>query len=158
MSLQGHYQNAYVTHDLDRATARIAERHGASGFHAFDAQMILRTPAGEEPAHMRVALGWVGALQIELIQPVSGAVDAYAAYLPADGSDPSLRLHHIAVRRDDLEAMRQEIRSSSLPLVFESEAAGLVCALLDARESLGHYLEYVWATPEGWNLVGWPQP
>jgi hypothetical protein len=54
--------------------------------------------------------------------------------------------------------MRQEIRSSSLPLVFESEAAGLVCALLDARESLGHYLEYVWATPEGWNLVGWPQP
>lgn len=157
MSLQGHYQNAYVTHDLDRAMARVAERHGVSGFQAFDAKMILRTAAGEQPAHMRVALGWVGALQIELIQPVSGCVEAYAAWLPADRADPAPRLHHVAVRRDDPDAMRREIRASGFPLVFESEAAGLACALLDARESLGHYLEYVCATPEGWKLVGWPQ-
>lgn len=156
MSLRRHYQNAYVTHDLDRAVARIARQHGVSGFQAFDAEMILRTPGGEKPARMRVALGWVGPLQIELIQPMSGYVDPYAAYLPADAADPVPRLHHIAVRRDDLDAMRREIAASGLPVIFESEAAGLVCALLDARESLGHYLEYVWATPDGWKMVGWP--
>lgn len=158
MSLQGHYQNAYVVHDLDRAMELIAERHNVNGFHAIDAQMVLRTPAGEKPAHFRVALGWVGALQIELIQPISGYVDAYTAYLPADKSDPSPRLHHVAVRRDDLGAMREEIERLRLPKVFEGEGPGLVCALLDARASLGHYLEYVWATPEGWEMVGWPRP
>lgn len=28
---------------------------------------------------------------------------------------------------------------------------------LDARESLGHYFEYVWASPEGWGMIGWPE-
>jgi hypothetical protein len=158
MSLFGLYQNAYVARDLGRAMDLMSVRHGIDGFLSFDAQMTLRTGSGEKPAHFRVALGWVGGLQIELIQPVSGFVEAYADYLPADPSDLSPRLHHVAVRRNDLEAMRREIESSGLPVVFESEGAGLACALLDARESLGHYLEYVWATPEGWKMVGWPEP
>ena len=157
MSLQGHYQNAYVAHDLDRAMELISGRHGVDRFLTFDADMALKTPGGEKPAHFRVALGWAGPLQIELIQPVSGHVEAYAAYLPADRADPSPRLHHVAVRRDDLDAMRREIQAAGSPLVFESEGPGLVCALLDARASLGHYLEYVWATREGWEMVGWPR-
>ena len=107
MSLQGHYQNAYVAHDLDRAMELISGRHGVDRFLTFDADMALKTPGGEKPAHFRVALGWAGPLQIELIQPVSGHVEAYAAYLPADRADPSPRLHHVAVRRDDLDAMRR---------------------------------------------------
>lgn len=158
MSLQGHYQNAYVSHDLDRAMERIAKRHSVTGFNPIDVPMILKTPSGERPAHFRVALGWAGPLQIELIQPVSGYVDAYTAYLPADKLDPSPRLHHVAVRRNDLAAMRQEIERLRLPIVFEGESPDLFCALLDARETLGHYLEYVWATPVGWEMVGWPGP
>ena len=157
MSLQGHYQNAYVTHDLDRAMQLMTARHGVDRFLTFDAPMVLKTPGGEKPADFRVALAWVGGLQIELIQPVAGHVDAYAAYLPADRADASPRLHHIAVRRDDLDAMREEIAGLGCPLVFDADGPGLVCALVDARASLGHYLEYVWATPEGWEMVGWPR-
>lgn len=156
MSLKGHYQNAYVTHDLDKAIRLLGERHGLTGFWPIEADFALRTPDGEESARMRVALGWVDRLQIELIQPVSGFVETYSAYLPADEADALPRLHHVAVRRDDLAAMRAEVAGLAAPVVFEGEGPGIQYVLLDARESLGHYLEYVWATPEGWAMVGWP--
>jgi len=53
--------------------------------------------------------------------------------------------------------MRAEIAELGLPLAFEGEVPGLVFIYLDARESLGHYLEYVWASAEGWDMIGWPK-
>jgi hypothetical protein len=60
------------------------------------------------------------------------------------------------VRRDDLAAMRAEIAQLNLPLAFEGEVPGLTYIYLDTRATLGHYLEYVWASPEGWQMIGWP--
>lgn len=157
MALHGHYQNAYVVRDLDEAIRRLGEHHGVEGFAALEADFLLKTPTGERSARMRVALGWAGRLQIELIQPISGDVDIYSAYLPADPGDATPRLHHVAVRRDDLAAMRAEIAGLKFPVVFEGEGPGIEYVLLDARESLGHYLEYVWATPDGWTMLGWPE-
>ena len=65
--------------------------------------------------------------------------------------------YHIAVRRDDLDAMRAEIDRLGVPVAFEGEVPGLVFIYLDARESLGHCLEYVWASPEGGEMIGWPK-
>jgi hypothetical protein len=157
MFLRGHYQNAYVTHDLDRAMALLTERYGVGDYIVFEPDMMLKTPSGVKPSKVRAALAWAGGLQLELIQPVSGFLDHYLPYLPADAADPVPRLHHIAVRRDDLDAMRAEIDQLGLPLAFEGEVPGLVFIYLDARESLGHFLEYVWATPEGWEMIGWPK-
>jgi hypothetical protein len=157
MFLRGHYQNAYVTHDLDRAMDLVRERFGVGDYIVFEPDMILKTPSGDKPAKVRAALGWAGGLQIELIQPVSGLIDHYLPYLPQDKSDPVPRFHHIAVRRDDLGAMREEIAQLGLPLVFEGEVPGLVYIYLDARQTLGHYFEYIWATPEGWEMIGWPK-
>ena len=80
----------------------------------------------------------------------------YAAYLPENEADAAPRLHHVAVRREDLDAMRAEIAQLAAPVVFEGEGPSIQYVLVDARKSLGHYLEYVWATPEGWAMVGWP--
>jgi hypothetical protein len=157
MYLQGHYQNAYVTHDLDRAMERVSDRYGVGDWIVFEPDMILKTPAGEKPSKVRAALAWAGGLQLELIQPVSGHLDHYLPFLPADRTDPSPRFHHMAVRRDDEAAMRQEIERLGLPLAFEGAVPGLVFIYLDARESLGHFFEYVWATPEGWDMIGWPK-
>lgn len=156
MSLRAHYQNAYVTRDLDKAIQALSEVHGVQGFWPIEADFSLKTPDGEKSARMRVALGWVDKLQIELIQPLSGFTEIYSAYLPEDEADATLRLHHVAVRREDLDAMRAEIAQLDAPVVFEGEGAGIQYVLVDARKSLGHYLEYVWATPEGWTMVGWP--
>jgi hypothetical protein len=61
------------------------------------------------------------------------------------------------MRRDDEAAMRAEIAKLGLPLAFEGAVPGLVFIYLDARESLGHFFEYIWATPEGWEMQGWPK-
>jgi len=157
MFLQGHYQNAYVTHDLDRAIELVNRRYGTRDWIVFEPDMILRTPDGDKPSSVRAALAWAGGLQLELIQPTRGWHEHYLPFLPTDTSSPVPRFHHIAVRRDDLDAMREEIDRLGLPLAFEGEVPGLVYVYLDARESLGHYLEYVWATPEGWDMIGWPE-
>jgi hypothetical protein len=157
MFMRGHYQNAYVTHDLDKAMQVISDRYGKIDWIVFAPDMNLRTPQGEKPSSVKAALGWAGGLQLELIQPGAGFQDHYLPFLPADKSDPSPRFHHIAVRRDDLDAMRAEIEQLGLPVAFEGEVPGLVYIYLDARASLGHYFEYVWASPEGWEMIGWPE-
>jgi hypothetical protein len=156
MFLQGHYQNAYVTHDLDKVMEGLSQRYALKDYIVFEPEMVLKTPQGDWPASVRAALVWVGGLQIELIQPRTGFQDHYLPFLPADRSDPTPRFHHMAVRRDDLAAMRAEIAQLNLPLAFEGEVPGLTYIYLDARATLGHYLEYVWASPEGWQMIGWP--
>ena len=157
MYLKGHYQNAYVTHDLDRAIAGIEGRYGKTEWIVFEPDMVLQTPDGPKAASLRAALGWYGGLQLELIQPTKGWSAHYDPYLPVDRSDATPRFHHIAVRRDNLAAMRDELARLGLPLAFEGEVPdAMVYTYLDARASLGHYLEFVWATPEGWAMQGWP--
>jgi glyoxalase/bleomycin resistance protein/dioxygenase superfamily protein len=157
MFLRGHYQNAYVTHDLDAAMDLLTKRYGLKDYIVFEPDMILKTPQGDKASSVRAALAWDGGLNIELIQPVSGHLDHYLPFLPKDKNDPTPRFHHVAVRRDDEQAMREEIDRLGLPLAFEGQVPGLIFIYLDARESLGHYFEYIWATPEMWTATGWPE-
>ncbi len=157
MYLAGHYQNAYLTRDLDRSIDLIDTRFGKADWIVFEPDMVLKTPDGTREASVKAALGWYGGYQVELIEPTRGWNQHYVDFMP-EGPDPALpRFHHVAVRRDDLDAMRREIAALGLPLAFEGEVPGLVFVYLDARQTLGHYLEYVWATPEGWAMQGWPE-
>jgi len=157
MFLEGHYQNAYVTHDLDQAMAELDGRYGEIEWIRFDPEMTLKTPSGDKEASLRVAVGWAGGLNLELIQPVSGWYEAYAPFLPADKSDPTPHFHHIAMRREDEDAMRAEIAELGLPLAFEGGMPGLTFIYLDGRESLGHYLEFVWGDANFWASQAWPK-
>jgi hypothetical protein len=163
MFLRGHMQNAYVTHDLDRAMELVGNRFGVEKFDRFNPDMVVKTPAGEKPMVSRVASYWAGGLNIEIIEPVSGYVDHYVTMLPADRKDATPRFHHVSLRRDDEAAMRDEIARLGLPLAFEGPVSikdpipSLVFVYLDGRQSLGHYVEYTWKSPEAWKFVGWPE-
>lgn len=157
MFLQGHYQNAYVTHDLDRAKDMLSQRYGVNDYVGFEMELPVRTPEAERTLRVKVACAWVGSLQIELIEPVSGAVEPYLPYLPADKSDATPRFHHISLRRDDYDAMQAEIAQLGLPFVCEGGIPDLLYTYLDGRSTFGHYVEYVWATPAGWQMIGWPE-
>ncbi len=163
MFLRGHMQNAYVTHDIDRAVELVGSRFGIDEFDRFEPQMTVNTPLGERPLTTRVASAWVGGLNIELIEPRSGYIDHYLALLPKDRTDPVPRFHHISLRRDDEAEMREEIARLGLPLAFEGPLSikgpipSLVFVYLDARQTLGHYVEFTWKSPEAWKLVGWPE-
>ncbi|MGE3691471.1 MAG: VOC family protein [Novosphingobium sp.] len=163
MFLTGHMQNAYVTHDLDKAMEIVGNRFGIEKFDRFDPDMTILTPKGIQPMANRVASYWAGGLNIEIIQPVSGYVDDYVAMLPADKTDAVPRFHHISLRRDDEAQMRDEIARLGLPLAFEGPVSikdaipSLVFIYLDGRESLGHYVEFTWKSLEAWEFVGWPK-
>lgn len=157
MFFKGHYQNAYVTRDLDKAMALLTTRYGLSNYIVFEPDMVLKTPEGDRQASVRAALAWAGGLQFELIEPGAGYQDHYLPFLPDGPADPTPRFHHAAVRRDDLAAMREEIARLGLDVAFEGAVPGLVFVYLDARAIFGHYLEYVWASPEGWEMIGWPR-
>ncbi|MCB2080107.1 MAG: VOC family protein [Novosphingobium sp.] len=156
MSLHGFFQNAYVTHDLDRAIDLCAGTTGIGDFAAADFELQLRTPSGDRPIQLRVATAWIGALQIELIQPVAGHVDPYVGGLPADTGDFTPRFHHVAVRRDDPEALADEIARMGLPIVFETGGSGISSTFVDAGKRMGHPIEFVCANPDGWAMLGWP--
>jgi glyoxalase/bleomycin resistance protein/dioxygenase superfamily protein len=163
MFLRGHMQNAYVTHDLDRAMEMVGDRFGVEKFDRFDPEMVVNTLSGEQPLVTRVASFWAGGLNVEIIEPVSGYVDHYMTMLPDDRSDATPRFHHISLRRDDEAAMREEIAQLGLPLAFEGPRAiknpipSLVFIYLDGRQTLGHYVEFTWKSAEGWKFVGWPE-
>jgi hypothetical protein len=163
MFLRGHFQNAYVTHNLDKAMEIVSERFGVERFDRFDPDMVVKTQAGHQPLVCRVASYWAGGLNIEIIEPVSGWVDHYAAMLPADRTDAVPRFHHISLRREDEVAMREEIARLGLPLAFEGPVSikvaipSLIFVYLDGRASLGHFVEFTWKSPEAWTYVGWPQ-
>lgn len=163
MFLKGHMQNAYVTHDLDKAMEIVGNRFGIDKFDRFDPEMTVKTLDGEKPLSTRVASCWAGGLNIEIIEPTGGYVDHYVSMLPADRSDAVPRFHHISLRRDDEAAMRDEIARLGLPLAFEgplsikSAIPSLVFIYLDGRAALGHYVEFTWKSPEAWKYVGWPE-
>ena len=163
MFIKGHMQNAYVTHDLDKAMEIVGNRFGIEKFDRYDPDMTVLTPEGERPMVNRVASYWAGGLNIEIIEPVSGAVEHYRTMLPDDANDAVPRFHHISLRRDDETAMREEIAQLDLPLAFEGPLSikdaipSLVFVYLDGRASIGHYVEFTWKSPEAWEFVGWPE-
>ncbi|MDE2302932.1 MAG: VOC family protein [Sphingomonadales bacterium] len=156
MALRGFFQNAYVTRNLDRAVALWSSTLGCGGFAAMDFELCLRTAQGDRPVQLRVATAWIGALQVELIEPVSGHVAPYLQGLPADRTDFVPRFHHVAVRREDAGALRREVAALGLPIVFETSGNGIASTLVDASARLGHPIEFVCADAAGWELLGWP--
>jgi hypothetical protein len=157
MFLHGHMQNAYVTHDLDKAMEIVADRFGVEKFDRFDPDMTVNTPIGPQPMVNRVASYWAGGLNIEIIQPVSGYIEHYLSMLPADKTDAVPRFHHISLRRDDYAEMQAEIARLGLPFVCEGGIPDLLYTYLDGRSTFGHFVEYVWASEAGWKMIGWPE-
>ncbi|KAA9145840.1 hypothetical protein F6B41_13915 [Microbacterium lushaniae] len=61
-----------------------------------------------------------------------------------------MTLHHIAMRSDDLDEVREQHAQLGLPSVMEGAFKAARFMYVDARQTLGHYLEYVSAPPEYW--------
>ena len=156
MRFHNHFQNAYVTHDLEKAIELMEKRYGVRGLVPVDLEIDIGTPAGPNKLVMRLAYAWTGRTQVELIQPQSGWIQHYVDSLPKDKTDHRPQFNHVAMRRDDPDAMLSEIDSLNLPIVMDGSVDGLRFIYVDARRELGHILEYVWTSAEFWTFLGWP--
>ena len=150
LGLKGHFQNAYVVRDIDRACAMLRTRHAIGEFIRFDAQFEARGFWGRGPHRMKIALAWIDQLQIELIESVTDPGMLYGPQPVSEG----LQFHHVGFRVTDWDRFRHAIDADGLPVAMEGAVDGCRFLYVDARDSLGHYLEYVWLTPAMWAANG----
>lgn len=146
-----HFQNAYITRDIGKAIAALKARGAIEDATSFEVTVEVNTPKGRGLATNKLSFIWIDNLQYELIQPVSGLVDVYSDALPADDS---MLFHHICMRVDNWDTFRSNVDKQRYPVVLEGGSEALRYVYLDARDFLGHYLEYVWMTPERWAQIG----
>jgi hypothetical protein len=142
----GFFQQGYVTTDTERAVALYRERFGVSDWLIFDTSTV------SADSHMLVALAWVGATQIELIQPLGDTPPLYAGLLPRD-EEFAIRFHHMGYLTEDpahQAALVAEVERQHLPIATRREGSGVVDLIYaDFRPVLGHYCEFVLAYPKG---------
>ena len=146
-----HFQNAYVTRNIQRAIDDFTAKADVRKVLTYEGITDVVTPNGPGTVHSKLAFVWVEDLQYEFIEPVGGTVSLYRDALP---KDDSLLFHHICMRVDNWDDFRARVRKQPLEVAIEGGSDALRYLYLDARPLLGHYLEYVWMTPERWAQVG----
>jgi hypothetical protein len=140
------WQYGYVTTDLDRALELLGERFGLEHCITVDTAGSSFT-VGDEPAEWeaRFAMGARGGPIVEVIEPVSGAVDFYRRFLPSDGSF-AVRFHHLAVFVEtgdaEWERIRRILAAAGMGFDYTMVIPGRVRAgYIDTSAELGHLLE-----------------
>ena len=151
MILDNIFQIAYITRDIDKAMATFREQADLRTEYYHEAQMEVRRPTGPVEMHVKLAFMWVGDFQYELIQPISGLEEIYGAYMP---KDDSLAFHHTCVRVDDWDLFRRDVEKQPYPIAFEGGNGPNYFLYLDARKTLGHFLEYAYLPDEIWKMSG----
>lgn len=143
----GFYQTAYVTADLDAAMRMLAATHGIERFRI--KRDIPGLPGMPEMV-MHQAHAYLGAVQIELIQPAGGDDGLYRDFCAAEPA--AIRHHHFGMWTDDVavyEGLPAALAEHDIPVVFKASIPNVGGAIYaDARRMLGHYLEYVNLRPD----------
>jgi len=147
-----HYQNAYVTRNLEKTVTEFTARADARSTVTLEATTEVLTGAARKSQTLKMAFIWVDDLQYEFIEPVTEAVPVFSTWLP-DSDAP--RFHHSCARVDDWADFRRRVDEQPYPVVFEGASGDALKFLyLDTRELLGHYLEYTWMTEARWAQIG----
>ena len=146
---QGFIQIAYVSNDFDHALEYFAERQGIPSFMELR-ELEFEIQPGRN-AVCNIGLSFVGEVQIEIIQPLSGECAIYSDPLPE--REFALRFHHLAQLIDteeEFEAQRQAQLEAGKELVIDGANPGNVRYFYtDYRAELGHYIEHVWYSEQG---------
>jgi hypothetical protein len=153
MMMGRHYQNAYVTRNVDKAVASFKQHADIRTLFEIEVPVRLWTPQGEGTGVQKLAFVWVEDLNFELIEPKDG--ETLAIYRDALPDDDRLVFHHVCHVLDDWDQFTGRVEKQPFPIVLKGGTPGMLeFAYLDTREWLGHYTEYVWMVPERWAAMG----
>jgi hypothetical protein len=146
----GLYQVAYVTNDFERALKQFGATHGIAQFMQLPKMRYITGPGRE--AVCNIALAYVGAIEIEVIEPLEGDVQLYRDYLPKDGTF-AVRHHHLSRMFDSREALERQIgtyraQGRAVPVDGSSGGGATRYFYADYRAELGHYMEGIHFEPE----------
>jgi hypothetical protein len=101
-------------------------------------------------AHLRIALTFLGPIQIEVIAPLDDAVHVWNE--PLQGGAPIPRggyFHHVLMEVDDYDLARAQLFAAGLTEGLSGDFAGRRLSYVDGRATAGHYIELI--EKAGWN-------
>lgn len=135
-------QLCWVTDDIAATERLLHEQFGCGAWTRLDDirfgadETTLRGEPTEFVAH--ISLAYAGDLQLELIQPVSGAT-IHAEFLEAKGPG----LHHLCFEVDDMDAACAEAESAGVPVLMRGSMMGgeIEFAYVDGSASGVPYVE-----------------
>jgi methylmalonyl-CoA/ethylmalonyl-CoA epimerase len=141
------HQTAYVTNDVRAAAERwsrtlglpemsIDHIDGISGFEYRGAPAV--------STHDQ-AIGYLGGMQIEFIEPLSGQNVYFEAL---EGAEPgAIVAHHLGfdcVSLDDYLSVKEELVDDGFAVVQSGFFGDTQFAYFDTRDAIGTYLELLW--------------
>ncbi len=133
-------QVGYVVEDLDAGVAHWLEHAGVGPWTVFRGVTLQgRYRDVDTTVTMDVAMGYTGALQIELIQVTSSSPSPYAT----EHGDPLVGPHHVAWLTDDLEAAVTSARARGLEVLFSAANPSTRVAYLHSADQPGVVFEYI---------------
>ena len=137
-------QHGYVVTDVEQAVSIWAERVGAGPFYTVDVELQDYQYRGK-PAecNLRIAVGYWGSIQIELIQPLDSADNLYTHAL-ANGEDGVL--NHCATWVEDLDWLIAENGLEDAVLQRGGAPGGATFVYLDSYLPDGCHLELIQPT------------
>jgi hypothetical protein len=147
------YQLGYICDNLEEGIALFRGRGMTHEPQVVEVDQPVDSPQGEVINKLRLAFIWIGDVQYELIQPVTDPLGIYAN-APSNGAP--IRFHQICMRVEgSWEDFLARTKAQDLPVVMWRDMGGdnLKFLYIDARSTLGHYLEYTWMTDETWTMI-----
>lgn len=145
------FQMSYITRDMDAAMAHAKETLGVKEFATSDSEVEVLSFGELRTLKIRAAFANIGRHQLEIIEPVSGAIEVYTDEVDLSGH--ILNYHHIAIAvrggHDKWLELLDEVRASGdefaylFPAVSSPDDKVCFC-YVDTRKRLGHYTEYLW--------------
>lgn len=151
--IEGHlYQLGYVCDDIDEGIAQFRGRGMTHEPRVLEVDQPVDSPQGEVVNRMKLAFVWIGDIQYELIQPLADPLGIYGNCVSNGGP---LRFHQVCYRVPDWQDFRARVDEQDLPIAMERDQGEgqLKFLYLDARQQLGHYLEYTWMSDAAWNQI-----
>ena len=143
LSLGTMFQLGYVTNDLEAAVDDFGERLGVRDFHIVDVGAAAGKPV---PHGARIAMAWSGATMVELIQPLGEPAPVYVDDLAPPG-DLVVKFNHVGLTVPEegrWRIMLDRLAEHGLEVAWRgSDPARLDVAYVDARATLGHYVEFI---------------
>ena len=129
--LSGLYQIAYVTTDLDAGVRQLQAIHGIERFRI---KRDVPSMPGMPKMMMHQAHVFIGAVQLEVIQPAGGDDALYRDVCAADGS--AILHHHFGMWVDDeaeYAGLRAALAEQNIPVVFDAKIPDIGGAIYPTR-------------------------
>lgn len=136
------YKIGYVVADRDEAVRALEGAYGFEPLVRAEVHFEAILPDGERvETHLACALTTGREHLIEVMQPVSGAVDLWADVLAGPG--PMMRFHNIGLLTDDLAGTKTAAAEHGLALELSAESEGSWAFAYHRVPLLGHLVEHI---------------